>query len=665
MRSASRRSASACSAARRSASRRSASSLLGFEALGFQALGFGLLGGEALGFEALGFGLLGGEALGFEALGFQALGFGLLGGERARLRRARLRPARPRCALLPGARLPVARLRPARPRCARLRPARRRGARLRVRSASRRSASRRSASACSAAMRSASACSAAMRSASRRSASRRSLPGARLRGALLRRARLRPARRRCARLRPARLRCARLRPARPTRSASMRSASTRSASMPASALDALGFGLLGGDALGLDSLRLLALGVHALRVGLALEAVLLLALTRVPLVIEGDDLGELAVLTCGRRREGRAGGARSRCRLGRARGGDLPALATLVGVSIAHVLERLGDARDGRRELGVARCCGPLLGRRGLELDDGALDVDEPRVEEAHDDHAGLVDGEAAVVGQVGDGAQTVDLAQQRPVVGSEHDVAGRGRRRRQHRHRVRAADVGDDLGPPGVAVARHGDEVGDLDRRGDVLAGPLAVAEATVDHGPVQEVGDLVAQLLGDEGLDHAAVDEAEVHEQLAESPALQLGALHLQRLGQGLGREGAGGHQADAEQGATTGDGHGVDLAVAEPDGGLLALAVVEREAPGRVLGGQLQEEAVRRRGVATVRHAWSPPARGRPHPTRGADSPIGRNQRRIEPPTATVDRGSGLVGHQHPSRAPRAPAADIASR
>ena len=121
-----------------------------------------------------------------------------------------------------------------------------------------------------------------------------------------------------------------------------------------------------------------------------------------------------------------------------------------------------------------------------------------------------------------------------------------------------------------------------------------------------MQQVGHLVADLLGHERLDDGPVDELEVDEELAEAPALQLGPLDLEGLGEGLGREGAGGHEADAEQRSATGDGDGVDQAVAEPDGRLVALGLGEREAAGRPLGGELEEDAVHADREAHVRHA-----------------------------------------------------------
>ena len=88
---------------------------------------------------------------------------------------------------------------------------------------------------------------------------------------------------------------------------------------------------------------------------------------------------------------------------------------------------------------------------------------------------------------------------------------------------------------------------------------------------------------MLDDELLDHRELDVAEVHEQLTQAPALQLGALDLQRLGEGLGRQGATGHQAYAEHHPAAGHVDGVDLAVPEVDLGLVAFLVADEQAPG----------------------------------------------------------------------------------
>ena len=121
-----------------------------------------------------------------------------------------------------------------------------------------------------------------------------------------------------------------------------------------------------------------------------------------------------------------------------------------------------------------------------------------------------------------------------------------------------------------------------------------------------MQEVGDLVADLLAHERLDDGPVDEPEVDEELAEAPALELGALDLERFSQRLRSEDAGGHEADAEEWSPAGDRHRVDVAVAEPHRGLLALGLGHDEASGGLLRGELEQEAVHAGSEAAVRHA-----------------------------------------------------------
>ena len=91
------------------------------------------------------------------------------------------------------------------------------------------------------------------------------------------------------------------------------------------------------------------------------------------------------------------------------------------------------------------------------------------------------------------------------------------------------------------------------------------------------------VLEVLDDELLDHGELDVPEVHQQLTQAPALQLGALDLQRLGEGLRGEGATGHQAYAEHHPAAGHVDGVDLAVAQVDLGLVAFLVADEQAPG----------------------------------------------------------------------------------
>ena len=428
----------------------------------------------------------------------------------------------------------------------------------------RRSASTRSASACSAATRSASACSAAARSASARSASACSAAtrsasarsasacSAATRSASARSASACSARRprvglgllglglldalglgtRSASTRSASARSASASLGGSTRSASAccgtRSASTRSAS--AARLDALGLGPLGLDALGLDPL---GLGLLGSLTSLQLGAVALLLL--------GALLRRLA----------------------------------LGGLAGLELLQR----DDGQHQLDPAGVLGLDLG----DLDERRVrHRDQPGVEQAHHDLTGLEEREPALAGQLGDAARAVDLAEQRPLVRAERDLVRR-RGSSQGRDRVRAAGRGEDGLPGRGAVAQVVEELGHRRRRGDVLAGLLVLAELPGGHRPAQQVGQGVLEVLDDELLDHRELDVAQVHEQLAQPPALQLGALDLQRLGEGLRGQGAAGHQADAEHHPAAGHVDGVDLAVPEVDLGLVALLVADEQAAG----------------------------------------------------------------------------------
>jgi len=89
---------------------------------------------------------------------------------------------------------------------------------------------------------------------------------------------------------------------------------------------------------------------------------------------------------------------------------------------------------------------------------------------------------------------------------------------------------------------------------------------------------------VLDDELLDDRELDVAQVHEQLAQAPALQLGALDLQCLGQGLGGQGSARHQPDTEHDPAAGHHDGIDCAVAEEDLRLVALLVTDEQATGR---------------------------------------------------------------------------------
>ena len=87
---------------------------------------------------------------------------------------------------------------------------------------------------------------------------------------------------------------------------------------------------------------------------------------------------------------------------------------------------------------------------------------------------------------------------------------------------------------------------------------------------------------MFDDELLDHLEVHIAQVDEQLTKPPALQLGALDLQRLGECLRGQRAPRHQPDAEHRAPARHHHGVDQPVAQVDLGLVALLVAHVKQP-----------------------------------------------------------------------------------
>jgi hypothetical protein len=108
------------------------------------------------------------------------------------------------------------------------------------------------------------------------------------------------------------------------------------------------------------------------------------------------------------------------------------------------------------------------------------------------------------------------------------------------------------------------------LDRHGryDVVAGALVDAELPGRVLPAEQVGHRRPDLLVDEVLDDRLVDVAQVHQQLAQPPALQLGALRLERLAQRLGRERPRGDQPVTELGPLAGCDDRVDAAATQVD-------------------------------------------------------------------------------------------------
>ncbi len=371
----------------------------------------------------------------------------------------------------------------------------------------------------------------------------------------------------------------------------------------------------------LGPLALLLLGALLRLAGLGLGPLALLLggpgqrLGAVPLLLLGALLGLAGLLGCGL---GAllglvGGGALQRLGLGPLALGALcllGALLRLLGGLCLHSLAglELRERDDRQHQLDAAVVGGLDLGH----LDRLPLDGHQPGIDQAHDDLAGLEQREPALGGQLGHAAGAVDLAEQGPLVRTEGDLVGR-RGRGQRWHGLRAAGRVEDGLPGRGAVPEVVEQLGHRRRRGDVLAGLLVLAELPGGHRPAQQVGQGVLEVLDDELLDHRELHVAQVHQQLAQPPALQLGALDLQRLGESLRGERAAGHQPDAEHHPSAGHGDGVDLAVPEVDLGLVALLVANEQAAGSAGVRQFVQHGLDGVGEeGTLRHELPPSPR-----------------------------------------------------
>ena len=163
----------------------------------------------------------------------------------------------------------------------------------------------------------------------------------------------------------------------------------------------------------------------------------------------------------------------------------------------------------------------------------GSFDIDEAAVHQRPHDVGGLEDGEATLGGQVGDVAVAVDLAEQRPVGAGQADVGRPIRTRGQHGDSALAADRLDQLTPPVPTHLDLGEQLTHRHRWRDVLPGLLGLAELVGGDRPLEQRGHGVSELFDDEGLDHRTFDIAQVDQQLAEPPALELVGLDVERGG------------------------------------------------------------------------------------------------------------------------------------
>ncbi len=203
--------------------------------------------------------------------------------------------------------------------------------------------------------------------------------------------------------------------------------------------------------------------------------------------------------------------------------------------------------------------------RRSLGTDHDLLDLEQARADEGVHDLPGFEQREAALLGEVGDAAHPIHLAQQRPRLGVDRHLgvglAGGG----QDRYGVRAVqDLGDAL-PHAVPLSDVREQLLHGGGGRDVLAGALVDAELPRAGRPAQQVGGLLTYLLVHERLDDRLIDVPQVDEELPEAPALELGPLRLECLGQALRSERAAGHQPGAELRAAAGHVDGVHLAAA----------------------------------------------------------------------------------------------------
>jgi len=119
-------------------------------------------------------------------------------------------------------------------------------------------------------------------------------------------------------------------------------------------------------------------------------------------------------------------------------------------------------------------------------------------------------------------------------------------------------------------------------------------------------------------------------VHEQLAEPPTLEFGALGLERLGQVLRHQGVARDQPRAELRTLPGHRNGIDQAALEIDQGFVAVVVHDMQTTGRLFGGEVGKHGLDGSGRQVAFEHGRPPT----------------SYRRLSRASASRPSGSGCV-------------------
>jgi hypothetical protein len=164
-------------------------------------------------------------------------------------------------------------------------------------------------------------------------------------------------------------------------------------------------------------------------------------------------------------------------------------------------------------------------------------------------------------------------------------------------------------------ALAQLRQQVDHLHGRRDILAGLDVLPESPLAVVPAHQVPHGVVDLLLDERLDHRLFDVPEVHEKLAETPALEFAALCLQRVGEGFWGECPRGDEFRAELGSRARDLDGVHEACLEVEQRLVVIVTDDDQAAGRAVPGQIHQQQTERRTRQVALEHQRPPLRREP--------------------------------------------------